>query len=66
MSTSVTPVGNTLFGALAREEYEHLLPALEPVTFSLGEIVYEPGGQVDYLYFPVTAIVSLVYTIRQA
>jgi CRP-like cAMP-binding protein len=64
VSSSVTLVGNTLFAALPRQAYERLLPALEPVTLSLGEIVYEPGGQLDYLYFPVTAIVSLVYTME--
>jgi hypothetical protein len=65
VSTSVPPVGNTLFAALAREEYEHLPPALEPVEFSLGNIVYEPGGHLGYLYFPVTAIVSLVFTVEK-
>jgi CRP-like cAMP-binding protein len=65
VSTSVTRVGNTLLAALQHEEYEQLLPALEPVTLSLGEIVYEPGGQLNYLYFPTTSIVSLVYTIEE-
>jgi CRP-like cAMP-binding protein len=65
MSSPIPPVGNTLLAGLPREEYEHLLPALEPVRFSLGEIVYEPGGQLDYLYFPTTSIVSLVYTIEE-
>ncbi|HKF94847.1 MAG TPA: cyclic nucleotide-binding domain-containing protein, partial [Gammaproteobacteria bacterium] len=60
----MVPEQNGLLGALPRQEYEHLVPALEPVRLSLGEIVYEPGGQLDYLYFPVTAIVSLVYTME--
>jgi hypothetical protein len=55
---------NTLLAALQPEEYEYLLPALEPVTLSLGGIIYQPGGHLDYLYFPVTAIVSLVYTME--
>jgi hypothetical protein len=36
--------------AFARKEYEHLVPALEPATFLLGDIVYESGGPLDYLF----------------
>jgi CRP-like cAMP-binding protein len=57
------PEENGLLATFPREEYNHLLPALEPVRFSLGNIVYESGGHLDYLYFPVTAIVSLVYIL---
>ncbi|HKF96051.1 MAG TPA: Crp/Fnr family transcriptional regulator, partial [Gammaproteobacteria bacterium] len=64
MSSSVTPVGNTLLAALPRQAYKQLVPALEPVTLSLGDIIYASGGHLGYLYFPVTAIVSLVYTME--
>lgn len=63
MSTLGTPLGNDLFAALPRAEHEHLLPWLEPVRLSLGDVVYEPGAHLEYLYFPTTAIVSLVYTL---
>ena len=58
------PVGNTLLAALAKPEYEQLVPALAPVNLSLGDIIYEPGGHLGYIYFPVTAIVSLVYVME--
>jgi CRP-like cAMP-binding protein len=58
------PVGNTLLAALAKPEYEQLVPALAPVTLSLGDIIYESGGHLGYVYFPVTAIVSLVYVME--
>jgi len=57
-------VGNTLLAALPRQAYKQLVPALEPVTLSLGDIIYASGGHLGYLYFPVTAIVSLVYTME--
>ena len=41
MSSPISPVGNTLLAAPAHEEYEHLVPALEPVTFLLGDVVHE-------------------------
>ena len=58
------PSENRLLAALPRPEYERLLPQLQPVSFSLGEVVYEFGGQLDYVYFPTTSIVSLLYTME--
>ena len=58
------PSENRLLAALPRAEYEHLLPELTKVSFDLGEVVYEFGGQLNYVYFPTTAIVSLLYTME--
>ena len=55
---------NLLLAALPSEEYDRILPGLQKVSFSLGEVVYEFGGQLDYVYFPTTAIVSLLYTME--
>ncbi len=30
----------------------------------LGESIYEPGGKLQHVYFPTTAIVSLLYIIE--
>jgi CRP-like cAMP-binding protein len=67
MSVSTTlnaPAENRLLGALPREEYERLHPRLQPVSFSLGEVVYEFGGHLDYVFFPTNSIVSLLYTME--
>ena len=58
------PVENRLLAALPSDEYERLLPSLQQVSFSLGEVVYEFGGQLDYVFFPTTSIVSLLYTME--
>ena len=50
--------------ALPRNESERLLPTLQQTSFSLGDVVYEFGGQLDYVYFPTTAIISLLYTME--
>ena len=51
---------NRLLAALRLEECERLFPTLQPISFSLGDVVYEFGGHLDYVYFPTTAIVSLL------
>jgi CRP-like cAMP-binding protein len=33
------------------------------VTFSLGKVVYESGGQMRHVYFPTTSHISLLYTM---
>ena len=57
-------VNNRLLAALSSEEYQRVLPHLERVSFPLGEVIYESGGHLDYVYFPVTAIVSLLYLME--
>jgi CRP-like cAMP-binding protein len=67
MSVSTIPsaqIENRLLAALPGTEYERLVPQLQPVSFSLGEVVYEFGGQLDYVFFPTTSIVSLLYTME--
>src|SRR5712692_1575482 len=58
------PVENRLLAALPSADYERVLPRLQQVSFSLGEVVYEFGGHLDYVYFPTTSIVSLLYTME--
>jgi CRP-like cAMP-binding protein len=58
------PVENRLLAALPGEEYERLRPHLEQVSFDLGEVIYESGGHLDYIYFPTTAIISLLYMME--
>jgi CRP-like cAMP-binding protein len=57
-------IENHLLAALPVEEYERILPHLEPLTFSLGEPIYESGKQLKHVYFPTTCIVSLLYTME--
>ncbi|MBA3357375.1 MAG: Crp/Fnr family transcriptional regulator [Pyrinomonadaceae bacterium] len=63
-NVSNAAVENRLLAALPRTEYERLRPQLLPVSFSLGEVVYEFGGLLNYVYFPTTSIVSLLYTME--
>jgi CRP-like cAMP-binding protein len=58
------PTTNRLLAALPRDEYERILPHLGHVSFKLGEVVYESGGQMEHIYFPTTAIISLLYLME--
>lgn len=60
----VNPSENRLLASLPRAEYERLLPTLKEISFSLGEVVYEFAEHLDYVYFPTTAIISLLYTME--
>ena len=51
---------NQLLAALSDAECERLRPHLETVDMPLGEVVYESGRTLDYVYFPVDSIVSLL------
>jgi len=64
IATPNEPVENRLLASLPREEYERLRPRMQQVSFSLGEVVYEFGGYLDYGFFPTSSIVSLLYTME--
>jgi CRP-like cAMP-binding protein len=55
---------NKLLAVLSEESYERVLPNLEAVPLPLGRVLYESGGQQDFVYFPTTAIVSLLYMME--
>ena len=64
MSLPHSPNQNHLLAALPAAEFERLAPHLELVPMLLGESLYEPGGQLQHVYFPTTAIVSLLYVLE--
>src|SRR6266436_6372054 len=59
-----TPSQNRLLAALAAADFARLQPHLELVPLPLGWAVYEAGGTQGYVYFPVSAIVSLLYVME--
>lgn len=64
MPSPHSPSQNHLLAALPTAEFERLAPHLELVPMPLGEMLYEPGGQMQHGYFPTTAIVSLHYVLE--
>jgi len=55
------PRTNQLLGALPDAEWARWEPYLEPVELLLGQVLSESGRTPAYVYFPTTAIVSLLY-----
>jgi CRP-like cAMP-binding protein len=49
---------------LPAEEWRRWSPLLELVDMPLGQVIYEPGVALAYVYFPITAIVSLLYVME--
>jgi len=64
VSSPHSPKQNHLLDALPAADYARLLPHLELIPMPLGWAVYEAGGQMRYLYFPTTSIVSLLYVLE--
>ena len=55
---------NRLLAALGEEEWRRFQPLLEPVDLPLGHVLYESGKTLSHVYFPTTAIVSLLYVLE--
>jgi len=64
MSSPHNPKQNHLLAALPAADYARLAPDLELIQMPLGWAVYESGGQLSYLYFPTTSIISLLYVME--
>jgi CRP-like cAMP-binding protein len=58
------PKSNHLLAALPEAEWNRWLAQLEWVKLPLGEVLYESGTQQTHIYFPTTAIVSLLYVME--
>src|ERR1700688_342874 len=59
-----SPHQNHLLDALPASAYERLVSHLELVSMKLGEVLYESGVQLRYVYFPTTSILSLLYVME--
>ena len=57
-------IKNHLLGALPHAESQRWLPLLESVDLPLGQVLYESGIALSHVYFPTTAIVSLLYVME--
>jgi CRP-like cAMP-binding protein len=58
------PRQNRLLAALPDAEWARWQPHLEPVVMPLGKSLYESGAKLSHVYFPTTAIVSLLYVME--
>lgn len=59
-----SPIQNQLLAALPAADFGRLAAHLDRVSMPLGETLYEPDGPQRYVYFPATAIVSMIYVLE--
>ncbi len=64
-STNGDPGVNRLLATLTTKEYKRLLPKLKTVSLVLGEVLYEPGAVIKYVYFPNDSIISLISELSE-
>jgi CRP-like cAMP-binding protein len=55
---------NHLLAVLPEEERDRIFPHLKPIDLPLGKPIYESGDRLEHVYFPTTAIVSLLYIME--
>ena len=64
MEKIADPTANDLLSSLPAAEWARLGPLLEAVELPLGQVLYESGSKMGHVYFPTTAIVSLLYVME--
>jgi CRP-like cAMP-binding protein len=62
-SHAETPVSNRILGALLVTEYKRLLPRLEHVRLTRGQVIYRADQDIDDVYFPEETVVAMVDTM---
>jgi CRP-like cAMP-binding protein len=63
-ATSADPKANRLLAALPDSAWQCWQGHLEPVDLLLGQVLSESGSRMSHVYFPTTAIVSLLYVLE--
>jgi CRP-like cAMP-binding protein len=58
------PVGNWLLDSLPRADIERVQPHLETVPVAIKQVIYEPNGPIQHVYFPTSCIISLVTYLK--
>ena len=64
MAAAIDFQSNHLLAALPVDSSQRWAPHLESVDLPLGAVLYESGGELSHVYFPTTAIVSLLYVME--
>jgi CRP-like cAMP-binding protein len=63
-ATKEEALQNHLLAGVQADELARLLPNLQPMSLTLGQVLYESGEKMNDIYFPTTAIISLLYIME--
>ena len=58
------PTENQILDSLNKADYQYLFGELERVSVVRGHVVYEADSPIDYVYFPGTAVFSILATME--
>ena len=64
VTTDQSVRGNQLIDGLTPEERARIVPHLQVMPLTLGKVLYEPGGTLRHVFFPIDSIVSLLYVLE--
>lgn len=64
MGTTPDQSANSLLAAFPPPEWLRIAPLLEEVDLPLGLVLHESGGKLSHVYFPINAIVSMLYVLE--
>jgi CRP-like cAMP-binding protein len=55
---------NNLFKCIPPEEWGRIAPHILPISLNIGAVLYESGDEMNNVYFPSTAVVSLFHELE--
>jgi CRP-like cAMP-binding protein len=64
MKNSGRPLDNKMLAALPRHQFDMLAPHLTSVSLQQAEILAEPGGEFEHVFFPQSGMLSLLAVLR--
>jgi CRP-like cAMP-binding protein len=62
MTNRVT-AANRVLASIPAKSFTRLQAQLEPVTVEFGQVLYEPGKAIRYVYFPISCLISLLTAV---
>jgi CRP-like cAMP-binding protein len=63
MTDKLGPLQNRLLATMSEEARKRVFPKLKLIEMSLGDVIYESNQSIEYVYFPVDCIISLLYVM---
>lgn len=55
---------NNILDSMPRDTYERLHTHVERIKLTRGETLYQPGDKLNFLYFPLTCVLSVIHTMN--
>lgn len=55
-----SPLDNALLARLPRQDYQAVFPHLKLLRLSQGQVLFDRGDEIEYVYFPTSSVISMV------